>query len=267
MFAYDVTKVCAATEEMVSSSSVTVGRVYCLVVPIRCWYATIGDKCLRKENSQSTTSVSLDALVGDGMAVVTNNELVSQLVCALSPVNHKGLHQGWTTQTSVTKPPEREPQLTQEKVGKGFGKNAGEWTNWVEITMKKSLAVSVACMAIYWPTPGFNGRTFKLCVLSRWDFNFFVRSSPLRVSFNAAARESPSEMKKTSKTIAILRRDPTTARDCEDGKEGGRGAGKEEAGILSWRELRYRRYMPPGSLSLGIHDTFDTVTVVRISSC
>ena len=45
---------------------------------------------------------------------------------------------------------------------------------------KKSLAVSVACMAIYWPTPGFKGRTFKLCVLTRWDFNFCVRGSPPR---------------------------------------------------------------------------------------
>ena len=36
-------------------------------------------------------------------------------------------------------------------------------------------------MAIYWPTPGYKGRTFKLCVLTRWDFNFCVRSSPLRV--------------------------------------------------------------------------------------
>ena len=35
-------------------------------------------------------------------------------------------------------------------------------------------------MAIYWLTPGFNGRTFKLRVLTRWDFNFCVRSSPLR---------------------------------------------------------------------------------------
>ena len=34
-------------------------------------------------------------------------------------------------------------------------------------------------MAIYWPTPGFKGRTFKLCVLTRWDFNFCVRSSQL----------------------------------------------------------------------------------------
>ena len=31
------------------------------------------------------------------------------------------------------------------------------------------LAVSVTCMAIYWPSPGFKGRTFKLCVLTRWD--------------------------------------------------------------------------------------------------
>ena len=35
-------------------------------------------------------------------------------------------------------------------------------------------------MAIYWLTPGFIGRTFKLCVLTRWDFNFCIRSSPLR---------------------------------------------------------------------------------------
>ena len=35
-------------------------------------------------------------------------------------------------------------------------------------------------MAIYWPTPGFKGRTFKFCVPTGWDFNFCVRSSPLR---------------------------------------------------------------------------------------
>ena len=34
-------------------------------------------------------------------------------------------------------------------------------------------------MAIYLPTPGFKGRTFKLCVLTRWDLNFCVCSSPL----------------------------------------------------------------------------------------
>ena len=40
-------------------------------------------------------------------------------------------------------------------------------------------------MAVYWPTPGYKGRTFKLCVLTRWDFNFCIRSSPLR-GFNTA---------------------------------------------------------------------------------
>ena len=35
-------------------------------------------------------------------------------------------------------------------------------------------------MAIYWPTLDFKGRKFKLCVLTRWDCNFCVRSSPLR---------------------------------------------------------------------------------------
>ena len=44
---------------------------------------------------------------------------------------------------------------------------------------KKSLAVCVACIATYWPTPGFKGRTFKLCVLTRWYFNFCVYSFPL----------------------------------------------------------------------------------------
>ena len=42
------------------------------------------------------------------------------------------------------------------------------------------MAVSLACIAIYWPIPGFNGKTFKLCVFTRWDFNFCVHSSPLR---------------------------------------------------------------------------------------
>ena len=35
-------------------------------------------------------------------------------------------------------------------------------------------------MATYRPTPDFKGRTFKLCVLTERDFNFCVRSSPLR---------------------------------------------------------------------------------------
>ena len=49
-----------------------------------------------------------------------------------------------------------------------------------KLTRKKSLAVSVVRIAIYRPTPGFKGKTFNRCVLNRWDFNFCVRSSPLR---------------------------------------------------------------------------------------
>ena len=145
--------------------------------------------------------------------------LVSYLVGALSPVSHKGLHQGWTqtslhlqvthftshTISRVSGPiyiPQAlstgsciqqgdlfysaglhrnrcQPQPRQEKVGREFGKNADEWTRRVEI-IKASLAVSTACMAIYWPTPGFKGKTFKPCALTRWDFNFCVHSSPLR---------------------------------------------------------------------------------------
>ena len=33
---------------------------------------------------------------------------------------------------------------------------------------------------MYWPTPGFKGKTCQLCVLNQWTFNFCVRSSPLR---------------------------------------------------------------------------------------
>ena len=35
------------------------------------------------------------------------------------------------------------------EIRRGFGKNAGEWTGRVEYARQKSLAVSVACIAIY----------------------------------------------------------------------------------------------------------------------
>ena len=34
------------------------------------------------------------------------------------------------------------------------------------------------------------GRTFKLCVLARWDFDFCVRSSPLRVGMEISAEKT-----------------------------------------------------------------------------
>ena len=41
-------------------------------------------------------------------------------------------------------------------------------------------------------TPGFKGRTFKLCVLIRWDFNFCVRSSQLRGCLRDEAHAAPA---------------------------------------------------------------------------
>ena len=55
------------------------------------------------------------------------------------------------------------------EIGRGFGKMQVNGPEGYKEARKKSLAVSIACMAIYWPTPGFNERTFKPCVLNRWD--------------------------------------------------------------------------------------------------
>ena len=55
-------------------------------------------------------------------------------------------------------------------------------------------------MALYWPTPGFKGRKFKLCVLTRWGFNFCVRSSPLR---GLECNASPAASGKTKKTVGV----------------------------------------------------------------
>ena len=68
----------------------------------------------------------------------------------------------------------------RNKSGEVWKKNAGEWTGRVKIS-KEEIPGSKRSMYGYILTyPGFNGRTFKLCVLTRWDFNFCIRSSPLR---------------------------------------------------------------------------------------
>ena len=64
-------------------------------------------------------------------------------------------------------------------------------------------------MAIYWPTPGLKGRTFKLCVLTRWDFNFCIRSSPLLVQPGKHNRDNSRSIKgtlslKSSKTTTTF---------------------------------------------------------------
>ena len=69
----------------------------------------------------------------------------------------------------------------RKKIGRAFGKNAGEWTGRVEIS-KEELPGSKRSMYGYILTYSRLEREnfFKLCVLTRWDFNFCVCSSPLR---------------------------------------------------------------------------------------
>ena len=69
--------------------------------------------------------------------------------------------------------PTQESVLATGKTRERLLENASEWTGRVEISKKE--------VPLYWPTPGFKRRTFKLCVLNRWDFNFCVRSSRLRM--------------------------------------------------------------------------------------
>ena len=80
--------------------------------------------------------------------------------------------------------PTQEPCVShsqQRKNWERFWKNAGEWIGKVEIGKEEIPGSKRSKYGyIHLPTPGFKGRTFKLCVLTRWDFNFCVRSSPLR---------------------------------------------------------------------------------------
>ena len=49
------------------------------------------------------------------------------------------------------------------KIGRSFGKNAGEWTGRVEISKED---IPGSKRSVY---GHILGRTFKLCVLTRWD--------------------------------------------------------------------------------------------------
>ena len=68
--------------------------------------------------------------------------------------------QWWTGWPVLFCGPTQEPVIATANTGKArerFWKNAGKWTGSIELARKKTLAVSVACVALYWPTPGFKG--------------------------------------------------------------------------------------------------------------
>ena len=68
-------------------------------------------------------------------------------------------------------------------------------------------------MAIYWPTPGFKGRTFKLCVLIRQDFNFCICSSPLQAQVKQHGLIHPSKRTFTCIECGLPVKSPSTWRD------------------------------------------------------
>ena len=150
-------------------------------------------------------------------------QLLSLLVGALSTVNHKGLHQGWTQTSLYLQVIYFTSHYTTSHVFWAYLYSAGTRhgnlhpTGWPILSCGPTLEPVLATAntrknrerfwkkcrwmdrkgrnkqgrnpgskrsmyVIYWSTPGFKGRTFKLCVLTRWDFNFCVRSSPLRGS-------------------------------------------------------------------------------------
>ena len=68
---------------------------------------------------------------------------------------------------------------TGKKSGEVLEKNAGKCTGSVEIS-KKEISGSKRSMYGYILTYSrLERENVKLCVLTRWDFNFCVRSSPL----------------------------------------------------------------------------------------
>ena len=68
---------------------------------------------------------------------------------------------------------------------KGFETNEVEWIRRWKLKRKTFLAVDEPCMAIFWPTPSFRGRTFHRSGVSteRALFLHPHQATPLRVSF------------------------------------------------------------------------------------
>ena len=91
-------------------------------------------------------------------------------------------------------------RLAKEKLGRGFGKNEGEWTGKVKISWRKiSLAVGEACIAIFWPTPNF-----KLWILNRWVFNSSVRCTSITAGISDNLSQSLIDMRNTPAILFML---------------------------------------------------------------
>ena len=83
--------------------------------------------------------------------------------------------------------PTQKPPLATANKGKTQVRFWGEkkkekvyWQGRYKLAREKFVAVGIACMALYWPTPGFQRRTFVVWVPNRWDLHFCICSSPLQ---------------------------------------------------------------------------------------
>ena len=57
--------------------------------------------------------------------------------------------------------------------------HVGEWTSKIEIrTSKKFQAAGEACVAVFWPIPGFKGKTFTALCSQQRDLNFCICITP-----------------------------------------------------------------------------------------
>ena len=68
----------------------------------------------------------------------------------------------------------------RKKSGDVLEKNADEWAGRVEISEEEITGSKRSTYGCILTTSGYKGRTFKLCVLTRCDFNFCIRNSPLQ---------------------------------------------------------------------------------------
>ena len=85
----------------------------------------------------------------------------------------------------------------RKKSGDVLQKNEGEWTGRVEISKEEIPGSKRSMYGYILSYSRLKRRTFEFCVLIRRDFNFYVRSSPLRGGFIDTSKQ-PIDQKNTS---------------------------------------------------------------------
>ena len=83
------------------------------------------------------------------------------------------------------------------------------WKKWSwmgregRIYKEEILAVDEAYIAVFWPTPGFKGRTVELLIPNRDDLNLCVHNSPLR-GYQVKKKKSQHKWKSVKQVTNVL---------------------------------------------------------------